>query len=51
MVLHAGFIATCERYTACRCSGISWFYWAENNPYRMDLGAIQLFMSSKGDYY
>ena len=50
MVFQAGFIATWERYTACRCSKISCSYWAESNACKIDLGAMQSFMPLKRDY-
>ena len=50
MVFQAGFIATWERYTACRCLKISCSYWAESNACKIDLGAMQSFMSLKRDY-
>ena len=50
MVFQVGFTATWERYTGCRCWSNSWSYWTESNACKMDLGAIQSFMSAKRDY-
>ena len=46
MVFQADFKATWERHTACRCLSASWSYWAESNACKIDLRAIQSFITS-----
>ena len=48
-VNQAGFTATRERHTACRCSSISRSYSVESNACKMDFASIPFFIYSKRD--